>query len=196
MLYAASLLQRYLIRCQNSDSRKTHISLCQIWFRSTRRVCLLLSIIRAIAKVRTLGRRNDERYPPILQVIKLSSLDLMCQAHGSDVSADSDGSETRCLITRFIILGAANMDRSNLVHLPARTSLTNINSRAPTYLIISGGTGANSFVSAFGSSPAFVLPVSDDGGSSAEILRCFGGPSIGDIREIPVRDVSETQALD
>ena len=55
----------------------------------------------------------------------------------------------------------------------------------PSYVIISGGTGANSIVSAFGPSPAFVLPVSDDGGSSAEILRCFGGPSIGDIRKAP-----------
>lgn len=51
-----------------------------------------------------------------------------------------------------------------------------------SYLVVSGGTGANSFTSAFGASPAYVLPVSDDGGSSAEILRCFGGPSIGDIR--------------
>lgn len=52
-----------------------------------------------------------------------------------------------------------------------------------TYLIISGGTGANSIAGAFGHSPSFVLPVSDDGGSSSEILRCFGGPSIGDISE-------------
>lgn len=52
-----------------------------------------------------------------------------------------------------------------------------------SYVVISGGTGANSIATAFRSSPAFVLPVSDDGGSSAEILRCFGGPSIGDIRE-------------
>lgn len=50
-----------------------------------------------------------------------------------------------------------------------------------SYVVISGGTGANSIATAFGPSPAFVLPVSDDGGSSAEILRCFGGPSIGDI---------------
>lgn len=57
----------------------------------------------------------------------------------------------------------------------------------PSYVIISGGTGANSIASAFGPSPAFVLPVSDDGGSSAEILRCFGGPSIGDIRASPAR---------
>lgn len=54
----------------------------------------------------------------------------------------------------------------------------------PSYLIISGGTGANAIASAFGDDPAFVLPVSDDGGSSSEILRCFGGPSIGDIREL------------
>jgi 2-phospho-L-lactate transferase/gluconeogenesis factor (CofD/UPF0052 family) len=53
-----------------------------------------------------------------------------------------------------------------------------------SYVVISGGTGANSIATAFGTSPAFVLPVSDDGGSSAEILRCFGGPSIGDIREL------------
>ncbi|WWC70730.1 uncharacterized protein I206_104681 [Kwoniella pini CBS 10737] len=56
-----------------------------------------------------------------------------------------------------------------------------------SYLIISGGTGANSIASAFGNSPAFVLPVSDDGGSSSEILRCFGGPSIGDIRSRLIR---------
>ncbi|WVR06371.1 hypothetical protein IAU60_003402 [Kwoniella sp. DSM 27419] len=56
-----------------------------------------------------------------------------------------------------------------------------------SYLIISGGTGANAIASAFGHSPAFVLPVSDDGGSSSEILRCFGGPSIGDIRSRLIR---------
>ncbi|WVF69156.1 hypothetical protein IAT40_003931 [Kwoniella sp. CBS 6097] len=56
-----------------------------------------------------------------------------------------------------------------------------------SYLIVSGGTGANSIASAFGHSPAFVLPVSDDGGSSSEILRCFGGPSIGDIRSRLIR---------
>ncbi|KAK8858603.1 hypothetical protein IAR55_002832 [Kwoniella newhampshirensis] len=56
-----------------------------------------------------------------------------------------------------------------------------------SYLIISGGTGANSIAAAFGPSPAFVLPVSDDGGSSSEILRCFGGPSIGDIRSRLIR---------
>lgn len=66
-----------------------------------------------------------------------------------------------------------------------------------SYLIISGGTGANSIASAFGPSPAFVLPVSDDGGSSSEILRCFGGPSIGDIRELqPKLTLSQLSTFD
>ena len=29
---------------------------------------------------------------------------------------------------------------------------------------------------------AYVLPVSDDGGSTAEIVRVLGGPAVGDIR--------------
>ncbi|TYJ58481.1 hypothetical protein B9479_000688 [Cryptococcus floricola] len=75
----------------------------------------------------------------------------------------------------------------------------NYRNKEPSYLIISGGTGANSIAGAFGHSPSFVLPVSDDGGSSSEILRCFGGPSIGDIRSrltrvIPVSSHPSTKA--
>jgi hypothetical protein len=48
----------------------------------------------------------------------------------------------------------------------------------PRYLVISGGTGGNSICSAFGDA-CYILPVSDDGGSSSEIIRVLGGPSIG-----------------
>jgi hypothetical protein len=48
----------------------------------------------------------------------------------------------------------------------------------PHFLVISGGTGGNSICSAFGDA-CYVLPVSDDGGSSSEIIRVLGGPSIG-----------------
>ncbi|GMM36882.1 hypothetical protein DASC09_042070 [Saccharomycopsis crataegensis] len=53
--------------------------------------------------------------------------------------------------------------------------------------IISGGTATNSLIPAFNNISnickiSFVLPVSDNGGSSAEILRVFGGPAIGDLR--------------
>lgn len=58
----------------------------------------------------------------------------------------------------------------------------------PSCLVISGGTGCNAICSAFGTSKAsYVLPVSDDGGSSSEIIRVMGGPSIGDIRSRLIR---------
>ncbi|KAF8139791.1 UPF0052-domain-containing protein [Boletus edulis] len=52
--------------------------------------------------------------------------------------------------------------------------------------VISGGSGGNSICTAFDNA-CFVLPVSDDGGSSSEIIRVLGGPSIGDIRSRLVR---------
>jgi hypothetical protein len=48
----------------------------------------------------------------------------------------------------------------------------------PSYLVISGGTGCNAICTAFAHA-CYVLPVSDDGGSSSEIVRVLGGPSIG-----------------
>lgn len=89
--------------------------------------------------------------------------------------------------------------------------------RKGSYIVISGGTAANDFVQAFGKDCAFVLPgeyaalcmppelisraVSDDGGSSSEILRCLGGPSIGDIRSrlirlIPVPENGVTDVIE
>jgi len=47
-----------------------------------------------------------------------------------------------------------------------------------SFVIISGGTGGNAICSAFGNA-CYVLPVSDDGGSSSEIIRVLGGPSVG-----------------
>ncbi|KAF8633932.1 hypothetical protein AX15_001116 [Amanita polypyramis BW_CC] len=55
-----------------------------------------------------------------------------------------------------------------------------------SYIIISGGTGGNAICPAF-KHASYVLPVSDDGGSSSEIIRVMGGPSIGDIRSRLVR---------
>ncbi|KAI0656776.1 UPF0052-domain-containing protein [Cubamyces menziesii] len=56
-----------------------------------------------------------------------------------------------------------------------------------SFIVISGGTGCNSICSAFGHAASYILPVSDDGGSSSEIIRVLGGPSIGDIRSRLVR---------
>lgn len=48
-----------------------------------------------------------------------------------------------------------------------------------SFVVISGGTGGNAICSAFGNASHYILPVSDDGGSSSEIIRVLGGPSIG-----------------
>ncbi|KAH9991052.1 UPF0052-domain-containing protein [Russula vinacea] len=68
-------------------------------------------------------------------------------------------------------------ETSDLVSTPSTSS----------YLVISGGTGCNAICAAFAQSACYVLPVSDDGGSSSEIIRVLGGPSIGDIRSRLVR---------
>ncbi|GLB36594.1 putative uncharacterised protein family UPF0052 [Lyophyllum shimeji] len=57
---------------------------------------------------------------------------------------------------------------------------------SPSFVVISGGTGGNAICSAFDNA-TYVLPVSDDGGSSSEIIRVLGGPSIGDIRSRLIR---------
>lgn len=39
-----------------------------------------------------------------------------------------------------------------------------------------------------------ILPVSDDGGSTAEIVRVLGGPAVGDIRSRCLRLADDTDA--
>ncbi|KAF9535798.1 hypothetical protein CPB83DRAFT_34779 [Crepidotus variabilis] len=70
----------------------------------------------------------------------------------------------------------------HVIEQPATTPQTG----DPSFIIISGGTGGNAICTAF-KNACYVLPVSDDGGSSSEIIRVLGGPSIGDIRSRLVR---------
>jgi 2-phospho-L-lactate transferase/gluconeogenesis factor (CofD/UPF0052 family) len=58
--------------------------------------------------------------------------------------------------------------------------------KALSLVVISGGSGYNELV---GATPGatFVMPISDDGGSSSEIIRVLGGPSIGDLRSRLIR---------
>ena len=70
---------------------------------------------------------------------------------------------------------------------------------APRLVVFSGGTAFNTFAEPLCSScpsVSHVLPVSDDGGSTAEILRFLGGPAIGDIRSRCLRlsDTSTSEA--
>lgn len=55
----------------------------------------------------------------------------------------------------------------------------------PSVVVFSGGTAFNSVAERLGqwtTDVSYILPVSDDGGSTAEIIRVVGGPAIGDIR--------------
>lgn len=69
--------------------------------------------------------------------------------------------------------------------------MTDLNQTEPqNIVVISGGTASNSILSTFSSlSPhiSYVLPISDNGGSTSEIIRVVGGPAIGDLRSRIVR---------
>ncbi|GAX77344.1 hypothetical protein CEUSTIGMA_g4790.t1 [Chlamydomonas eustigma] len=69
----------------------------------------------------------------------------------------------------------------------------------PTLVVFSGGTAFNVVAGRlrqFTDRVAYILPVSDDGGSTAEIVRVLGGPAVGDIRSRCLRlaDDSDEEA--
>jgi len=70
----------------------------------------------------------------------------------------------------------SEVDQSEDTH--GQQQALTIDREEPSCILISGGTGGNAICSAFRNA-CFVLPVSDDGGSSSEIIRVLGGPSVG-----------------
>lgn len=69
-------------------------------------------------------------------------------------------------------------------------------------VVLSGGTATNSITSCLYNLTAkenkqltFILPISDNGGSTSEILRVLGGPAIGDIRSRIVRLLEDDQLI-
>ncbi|KAJ6830710.1 uncharacterized protein M6B38_351105 [Iris pallida] len=90
--------------------------------------------------------------------------------------------------------GSSSASPSSSIHNP------NPNSTQPSLLVFSGGTAFNGVVEELKkvtTRVAHVLPVSDDGGSTAEIVRVLGGPAVGDIRSRCLRlsDESTSEAL-
>ncbi|EEA26247.1 hypothetical protein TMatcc_005496 [Talaromyces marneffei ATCC 18224] len=66
-------------------------------------------------------------------------------------------------------------------------------------VVFSGGSAANSLVDAFNTVRAnkqcllnYVIPISDNGGSTSELIRIFGGPGIGDVRSRLVRLIPDS----
>ncbi|KAI8620088.1 hypothetical protein BC830DRAFT_1252112 [Chytriomyces sp. MP71] len=69
----------------------------------------------------------------------------------------------------------------------------------PSILIFSGGSAVSSFVpmlQSFTENICYCMPVSDDGGSTSEIVKVVGGPAIGDIRSrlLGLADTSTPEA--
>ncbi|EPE35605.1 CofD-like protein [Glarea lozoyensis ATCC 20868] len=69
-----------------------------------------------------------------------------------------------------------------------------MNSNRRHIVVFSGGSAANSLVDVFGKIAggrggqlSYIIPISDNGGSSSELIRVFGGPGIGDVRSRLVR---------
>ncbi|KUJ09927.1 UPF0052-domain-containing protein [Mollisia scopiformis] len=69
-------------------------------------------------------------------------------------------------------------------------------------VVFSGGSAANNLVDVFGKvaedkgcSLSYVIPISDNGGSSSELIRVFGGPGIGDVRSRLVRLIPEEPSI-
>ncbi|KAL7920913.1 UPF0052 domain-containing protein [Trichoderma austrokoningii] len=75
-------------------------------------------------------------------------------------------------------------------------------------VVFSGGSATNSLVDVFegvraanaAATLSYVIPISDNGGSTSEIIRVFGGPGIGDVRSrlvrlIPDDNKPETSAI-
>ncbi|KAI3466728.1 hypothetical protein Pfo_023391 [Paulownia fortunei] len=85
-------------------------------------------------------------------------------------------------------------------HCASASTTTSSISNQPSLLVFSGGTAFNGVVEELKkltTRVAHVLPVSDDGGSTAEIVRVLGGPAVGDIRSRCLRlsDQSTSEAL-
>ncbi|KAJ9478046.1 hypothetical protein PHBOTO_001612 [Pseudozyma hubeiensis] len=122
----------------------------------------------------------------------------------NDVELDSTGagSPPPTTLDASISFDAAATDAAASVHAPSfRVDAGPTNPAAPLtaihqahsgssmsldaalgqVLVISGGSGFNDLV---GATPGatYVMPISDNGGSSSEIIRVLGGPSIGDLR--------------
>ncbi|KAK6075038.1 hypothetical protein SCUP515_06089 [Seiridium cupressi] len=73
--------------------------------------------------------------------------------------------------------------------------------RSKGIVVFGGGTATNSLVDVLNDlresrkcSLSYVIPISDNGGSSSELIRVFGGPGIGDIRSRLVRLIPDSES--
>ncbi|KAJ7151642.1 hypothetical protein C8R46DRAFT_1304209 [Mycena filopes] len=113
----------------------------------------------------------------------------------NDADPGSPGSSVFDLPTQSAGPAPASQAHPSLKSASTSTGTNQPGASETSYVVISGGTGGNAICAAFGvANTCYVLPVSDDGGSSSEIIRVLGGPSIGDIRSRLVRLIPSAPA--
>lgn len=81
-------------------------------------------------------------------------------------------------------MSAMSLQPTDLPTTPGSSS-TESHKRANKIVVFSGGSAANSIVDVFGAVAEeqdcklhYVIPISDNGGSSSELIRVFGGPGM------------------
>jgi 2-phospho-L-lactate transferase CofD len=69
-------------------------------------------------------------------------------------------------------------------------------------VVFSGGSAANNLVDVFNSVReskkcplSYIIPISDNGGSSSELIRVFGGPGIGDVRSMTAQPCTTKEMM-
>ena len=105
--------------------------------------------------------------------------------YGRGYQLDVEGRPCGCWV-RGIFAQAHNprllrMSSSSLIDLASFSHGGMAFATKPSLVIFSGGTAFNRMVNAtrnWSTSVSYIMPVSDDGGSTAEILRVLGGPAV------------------
>ncbi|TFK76650.1 UPF0052-domain-containing protein [Pluteus cervinus] len=129
--------------------------------------------------------QSTEKRETRAPVSSVNSLSVLRSYRVQDSKHLDDPSETT---TITVDPGDSIPDETDSIHRARPGESKRKQEHVVSYVVISGGTGGNAICSAFaGHDTCYALPVSDDGGSSSEIIRTLGGPSVGDIRSRLVR---------
>ncbi|KAK5167709.1 uncharacterized protein LTR77_007408 [Saxophila tyrrhenica] len=112
----------------------------------------------------------------------------------------ASGNEWQGLLSANTPIDSLPNGRNSTTSRPRTPNAANSSPRSGI-VVFSGGSAANHLVEilnqlreANNTTLSYVVPISDNGGSSSELIRVFGGPGIGDIRSRLVRLIPESSA--
>lgn len=87
-------------------------------------------------------------------------------------------------------MSAENFLSPNGDYATPSSPMSNGNLRTKSIVVFSGGSAANNLVDVFKKVRedkkcplSYVIPISDNGGSSSELIRVFGGPGMRSLRQ-------------